>query len=354
MAELLGKGGRCGCRPAPWPNQVALRTPRGRATRSSRAASRTPPGTNSAAPQPTPACRSTRSARAAPSAPSQRAAVKPRHPDFPDDDAGRGREHAQPRRRDRLPQAEVLRICDAARELGPATFDGARLWNASAATGVRWTRWPRRSTSSRSRSARAWARPAARCWRVEGHTSPRRRAIASVWRRCARTASAAAALHALDHHLARLVDDHANARVRRAPAARAPVLLDLATVQTNIVVFHPHRRRRSTADARRAGAGPRRLGVLNAFAARTVRSRVTHLDVDRPGGERAATRRGGLADENVTSAGLARRRSGQAKTPAVSRIRLPRPRRGGIHAASPKASSITVRRFEARWCSGCR
>ena len=36
-----------------------------------------------------------------------------------------------------VPQAEVLRICAVARELGLATFlDGARLWNASAASGV--------------------------------------------------------------------------------------------------------------------------------------------------------------------------------------------------------------------------
>ncbi len=36
-----------------------------------------------------------------------------------------------------VPQAEVLRICAAARELAMATFlDGARLWNASVASGV--------------------------------------------------------------------------------------------------------------------------------------------------------------------------------------------------------------------------
>ncbi len=36
-----------------------------------------------------------------------------------------------------VPQAQVLSVCAAARELGLATFlDGARLWNASAASGV--------------------------------------------------------------------------------------------------------------------------------------------------------------------------------------------------------------------------
>jgi hypothetical protein len=49
----------------------------------------------------------------------------------------------------------------------------------------------------------------------------------------------AAAPYALDHHLARLSEDHANARVlAERVKAGAPVELDLATVQTNIVVFH--------------------------------------------------------------------------------------------------------------------
>ena len=50
---------------------------------------------------------------------------------------------------------------------------------------------------------------------------------------------AAAALHALDHHLSRLPEDHANARAfaETLIAAGVPVQLDLASVQTNIVVF---------------------------------------------------------------------------------------------------------------------
>ena len=50
---------------------------------------------------------------------------------------------------------------------------------------------------------------------------------------------AAAALHGLDHHLDRLAEDHANARAfAEQLAAAAPVQLDLASVQTNIIVFH--------------------------------------------------------------------------------------------------------------------
>ena len=45
--------------------------------------------------------------------------------------------------------------------------------------------------------------------------------------------------YALDHHMARLADDHARARVIAEAVARRPgVVIDLPTVRTNIVVFH--------------------------------------------------------------------------------------------------------------------
>ena len=90
----------------------------------------------------------------------------------------------------------------------------------------------------------------------------------------------AAALHAIDHHLGRLPEDHANARVlAERLLAAAPVQLDLATVQTNIVVFHLPAA--LPLNAQELSARARERGVLvNAFGLRTVRA-VTHLDVDR-------------------------------------------------------------------------
>ena len=97
---------------------------------------------------------------------------------------------------------------------------------------------------------------------------------------------AAAGRYAIDHHLARLADDHANAQlIAQRLAAQPRVQLDLGSVQTNIVVFH------LTADAPDAAtvvAGAKGRGVLLfAFGARTVRL-VTHLDVSRAQCERAA------------------------------------------------------------------
>jgi threonine aldolase len=88
---------------------------------------------------------------------------------------------------------------------------------------------------------------------------------------------AAAALHALDHHVDRLADDHANARRLAEGLAGLPgVDVDPGAVPTNIVVFR-------VPDARGFCAGllqhDVRMGPLDD---RTVRA-VTHLDVDEAG-----------------------------------------------------------------------
>jgi threonine aldolase len=88
---------------------------------------------------------------------------------------------------------------------------------------------------------------------------------------------AAAALHALDHHVERLAEDHEHARVLADGLAQLPgVTLDPATVETNIVVF-------DVPDAPAFCAALQAEGVLmGAMSATTVRA-VTHLDVDRAG-----------------------------------------------------------------------
>jgi threonine aldolase len=182
-----------------------------------------------------------------------------------------------------VPQEEVLRICAVARELGLATFlDGARLWNASVATGLPMHELAAPfelvavafSKGLGAPGGSLLAGPKALIAAADRH----RRRMGGAMRQ--NGIFAAAALHALDHHLDRLAEDHANARVlAEALAAAAPVQLDLATVQTNIVVFHLPAA--LSLDAPTLSERARGRGVLvNAFGARTVRA-VTHLDVTR-------------------------------------------------------------------------
>jgi threonine aldolase len=95
---------------------------------------------------------------------------------------------------------------------------------------------------------------------------------------------AAAGLHAVEHHRARLAEDHANARALAEALAGAPnVTVDLARVQTNIVMIDLPR---GTADA--ACARAREHGILLGSAgARRIRA-VAHLDVGRDACLRAA------------------------------------------------------------------
>lgn len=93
---------------------------------------------------------------------------------------------------------------------------------------------------------------------------------------------AAAGLHALDHHLERLEQDHARARrLAEAAAGALPGCVDPALVETNIVVL-------TVPDARAAAASAAERGVaLSVLGPRTLRA-VTHLDVDDAATDHAA------------------------------------------------------------------
>ena len=177
-------------------------------------------------------------------------------------------------------QAEVIRICSAARARGMASFlDGARLWNASAASGlseaelaapfdlvtVAFSKGLGAPAGSMLVGSRAIIATATRHRRMFGGAM-RQVGILS-----------AAAQHAIDHHRQRLGDDHRHARTIAQAVATSPLVqIDLATVQTNIVIF---RLLPGAMDAATLVARARERGVLiSAFAARTVRA-VTHLDV---------------------------------------------------------------------------
>ena len=187
-------------------------------------------------------------------------------------------------------QADVLRICAVARELGMASFlDGARLWNASAASGVSLSELAAPFDLVSVAFSKGLGAPGGSL--LAGSKA----LIAPAHRHRHRMGGAmrqngifgAAALYALDHHLSRLSEDHAHARLfAERIKAGAPVALDLATVQTNIVVFDLPAS--LPLDAPTLSARARERGVLvNAMGPRTIRA-VTHLDVSRAQCEQAA------------------------------------------------------------------
>ena len=186
-------------------------------------------------------------------------------------------------------QDEVERLCGAARERNIASFlDGARIWNAAAASGrslatlaspfdltaVALSKGLGAPGGSLLAGSRALIDRAVRYRRMAGGAMRQ----AGIF--------GAAGLYALDHHLARLADDHANARrIAERLAQSTRVILDLATVQTNIIVFSLAA---DAPDAATIVAQARDRGVLVfAFTPRMVRA-VTHLDVSREQCERAA------------------------------------------------------------------
>ena len=181
-----------------------------------------------------------------------------------------------------FPQHEVVRICAHARQLGIASFlDGARIWNVTAATTIPVSELAAPFDLVAVSLSKGLGAPGgsllAGSREVIVRALRHRRMMGGAMRQVG--IFAAAGIFALEHNLARLVDDHANAHLLAERLARSPrIAIDPATVQTNILVF------RLAADARDATtlvAKARERGVLiNAFGPRTVRA-VTHLDVSR-------------------------------------------------------------------------
>jgi threonine aldolase len=174
-----------------------------------------------------------------------------------------------------------------ARRHGLAThLDGARLLNAVVATGV---------------AARAWAAPFDSAWIdfSKGLGAPIGSCLAGsaafieeAWRMKQQMGGAmrqagiiaAAAQYALDHHVERLAEDHANARHLAEGLAGIPgVEIDLAGVETNIVRIELT----GSLEASQVLDRLRERGVrMGALGPRTLRA-VTHLDVDRAAVDRA-------------------------------------------------------------------
>ena len=188
-----------------------------------------------------------------------------------------------------FPQAEAVAICAAACELGLASYlDGARLFNAAAATGRSLAELAASFDLVSVALSKGLGCPVGSLIAGRNDDISRARRARRMFGGAMRQSGilAAAGLYALDHNLARLVEDHINAKILAERLAGLPgVYLDMATVQSNIVIF---RMEEGGPDAAVIVARAQEMGVLvSAFGERTVRA-VTHLDVIREQCRRAA------------------------------------------------------------------
>ncbi|HEX6441557.1 MAG TPA: GntG family PLP-dependent aldolase [Stellaceae bacterium] len=179
-----------------------------------------------------------------------------------------------------FPQNDATEICAAAREAGVASYlDGARLFNAATASGLGLAELARPFDLVSVALSKGLGCPVGSVLTGSAETIARgvrqRRIFGGAMRQSG--ILAAAGLYALEHNVERLAEDHANARTIAERLAGLPgVALDLATVQTNIVVFQLGD---GLPDAATLAAKAKGSGVLiSALGARLARA-VTHLDL---------------------------------------------------------------------------
>ncbi|HET8942433.1 MAG TPA: GntG family PLP-dependent aldolase [Rudaea sp.] len=182
------------------------------------------------------------------------------------------------------PLSTLNEIADVAHAADLLThMDGARLLNASVASGITASEYARGYDSVWIDFSKGLGAPGGAVLagtRDFVHEATR---LKLRWGGAMRQSGiiAAACEYALDHHLARLADDHANAkRLAEGIATIAGLRIDPASVQTNLVYFDVVA---DQYDAAKLCAALLGRGVrMGPMGARTIRA-VTHLDVDAAG-----------------------------------------------------------------------
>lgn len=187
-----------------------------------------------------------------------------------------------------VPLDRCRALSAAARERGLAVhLDGARLWNASVATGIALSEWAQTADTVMMCFSKALGAPVGSILVGDGaviHQARRyRKRLGGGMRQVG--VLAAACLHALDHHIARLADDHHRAQALAGGFRQVPGV-KVAEPDTNIVIVeleHPALQ----PDAVLAGLKERGIWMVP-FGGRRLRA-IAHLDVDDSGVERAIT-----------------------------------------------------------------
>ncbi|HSK15081.1 MAG TPA: GntG family PLP-dependent aldolase [Gaiellaceae bacterium] len=178
------------------------------------------------------------------------------------------------------PLAQVREVVAEARRHGLAAhLDGARLLNASVASGVAAAEYGREFDTVTLCLSKGLGCPLGALVAGSHVRMAKARRLKHLFGGAMRQAGivAAAGLYALDHHVERLADDHANARRLAEGLAAAGLPVDPSRTETNFVQLDAAV---LGLDAVEAVARLRVEGVLLSFAApKGVLRAVTHLDV---------------------------------------------------------------------------
>ncbi len=188
-----------------------------------------------------------------------------------------------------LPYQGMVELCRWAHENGLTThLDGARLFNAQIASSIDVARWAEPFDTVSVCFSKGLGAPVGSALAGSGDLMRAARRHRKVFGGGMRQAGmiAAGALYALQHHVDRLAEDHANAQIL-ATAIRESQGLRLAseTVDTNIVFFDVDPQ---LATAEQFSGALRQQKVLAlSLSKRRIRA-VTHMDVSTPQVHRAA------------------------------------------------------------------
>ena len=189
------------------------------------------------------------------------------------------------------PRAQARAVAERAHALGLAThLDGARVWNASVASGTPVAELCAPFDTVSVCFSKGLGAPVGSAFCATRTLVEDARRLRKRWGGGIRQAGviAAAALHALAHHRVRLADDHANARaLAEKMAGVTGVRVDPEAVETNIVNLE------LDVSAETVALAARYAGLLiHPTGPKSLRA-VTHLDVSRVDVDTAA---GILAD----------------------------------------------------------
>ncbi|HEX2143755.1 MAG TPA: GntG family PLP-dependent aldolase [Glycomyces sp.] len=179
-----------------------------------------------------------------------------------------------------IEQLRALRHLADAYRLG-LHLDGARIWNAHAATGVPLEEYGRLFDTVSVCLSKGLGAPVGSLLITDSDRAARGRVIRKRLGGGMRQAGflAAAGRYALAHHIPRLSEDHARARYL-ARSLEPAGLCDLSQVETNIVLLrHP--------EMARLAAGAAEQGVKISVLGPDWGRMLTHLDVDDAGVEHA-------------------------------------------------------------------